>query len=82
MRASLGGAAVVGDVLQAAHQSVGIGTDAFGRGSLLQSHATLPGRSLSGADHAVDLLETLKGQRSQISVQSWAELHMLRLLTL
>ena len=57
---SVGGAAVVGDVLQAAQQRrVVIGTDAFGRRLIVQRNAALPGGSFSGPDHAVDLLETL-----------------------
>lgn len=65
---SAGGAAVVGHVLQAAQQRrVVVGTDPFGRRLVLQRHAALPGGSLSGPDHAVDLLEALRGQRSQVS---------------
>lgn len=65
---SVGRAAVVGDVLQAAQQSrVVVGTNSFRRRLLLQRDAALPGRSLSGPDHAVDLLEALRdrGQRTQ-----------------
>lgn len=58
--ASVGGAAVVGDVLQAAEQGgVVVRTNPLGRRLLLQRHAALPGRSLSGPDHAVDLLQAL-----------------------
>lgn len=65
---SAGGAAVVGHVLQAAQQRrVVFGTDPFGRRLVLQRHAALPGGSLSGPDHTVDLLEALRGQRSQVS---------------
>lgn len=44
-----------------------VGTNPFGRRLVLQRHAALPGGSLSGPDHAVDLLEALRGQRSQFS---------------
>lgn len=68
LRVSVGGAAVVGDVLQAAHQSrVAVGTDPFGRGLVFQGHAALPGWSFPSADHAVDLVESLRGQTSQVT---------------
>lgn len=58
---SAGGAAVVGHVLQAAQQRrVVVGANPFGRRLVLQRHAALPGGSLSGPDHAVDLLEALR----------------------
>lgn len=63
---SVGGAAVVGDVLQATEQSrVVIWTDPLGGRLTLQRQAALPGRCLSGADHTVDLLQTLRDQRSK-----------------
>ena len=63
---SVGGAAVIGDVLQAAEQGgVIVGTNPLGGCLVVQGHAPLPGGSLPGPDHAVDLLETLRGQRSQ-----------------
>lgn len=58
---SVGGAAVIGDVLQAAHQSrVAVRTNTFGRRLLVRRHAALPAGSLSGPNHAVDLLKTLR----------------------
>lgn len=65
---SAGGAAVVGHILQAAQQRrLVVGTNPFGRRLVLQRHAALPGGGLSSPDHAVDLLEALRGQRSQFS---------------
>lgn len=62
----MGGAAVVGHVLQAAQQSgVVVRTDPLRGQLVLQRHAALPGGSLSGSDHAVDLLETLRSERSR-----------------
>lgn len=56
----MGGAAVIGDVLQAAHQSgVVVGTNPFRGRLVIQGNAALPAGSLSGPDHAVDLLETI-----------------------
>lgn len=68
---SVGRAAVVGHVLQAAQQSrVVVRTDPLWGLFLLQGHAALPGGSLSGPDHTVDLLQTLWGHRSQDRGQS------------
>lgn len=62
---SVRGAAVVGDVLQTAEQRrVVVGTNPLGRQLLLQRHAALPDGSLTCSDHAVDLLQALRGQRS------------------
>lgn len=56
----MGGVAVLGEVLQAAQQrGVVVGTKSFGGRLLVQRDAALPGGSLSGLDHEVDLLETL-----------------------
>lgn len=64
----MGGAAVVGHVLQAAQQSrVVVRTHPLRGQLVLQRHAALPGGGLAGSDHAVDLLETLRSERSQIS---------------
>lgn len=66
---SVGGAAVVGDILQAAEQSrVVIWTDPLGGRLILQRQAALPGRCLSGADHTVDLLQTVGGAAADIVV--------------
>lgn len=76
---SAGGAAVVGHILQAAQQRrVVVGTNPFGWRLILQRHAALPGGSFSGPDHAVDLLEALRGQRSQ-GQPAWKDRTCLRL---
>lgn len=68
---SVGRAAVIGDVLQAAQQSrVVVRTDSLGGCFFLQGHAALPGGSLSSPDHTVDFLQTLRGQRSKNRGQS------------
>lgn len=72
--ASVGGAAVVGDVLQAAQEGrVIVGTNPLGRHVIVQRHATLPGGGLSGSDHAVDLLEAVGGAAADVVVNlvSW-----------
>lgn len=67
--ALVGGAAVVGDVLQPSQQSrVVVGTHPLGRHLLLQGHAALPGRGFSGPDHTVDLLETVRGAAADVVV--------------
>lgn len=45
-----------------------VGTDPLGGRLLLQRHAALPGRGLSGADHTVDLLQTVGGAAADVVV--------------
>lgn len=56
----VGGASVIGDILQAAQQGrMAVGTNPFGWRLLLQWNASLSGGRLPSPDHAVDLLEAL-----------------------
>lgn len=58
----VGGASVIGNILQAAQQSrMAIRTNSFGWRLLLQRNTSLPGGGLPSPYHAVDLLEALGG---------------------